>query len=113
MKEQVIHNQPSFILANEQVSVAITERGGHGTRYIGGSGGQRVTPYYISPWQDEHEAMPADVLIPYVAIFSACRLVAMQFHLTMKSTQFMVKRQQGCGLLSTVAVLSLVSRDWN
>ena len=35
MKEQVIHNQPKFLLANEQVSVAITERGGHiAARYI-------------------------------------------------------------------------------
>lgn len=66
MKEQVIHKQPSFLLANEQVSVAITERGGHMAPVtFGGSGGQQITPYYISPWQDEeHEAMPADVLIP-------------------------------------------------
>ena len=57
MKEQVIHKQPSFLLANEQVSVAITERGGHMAPVtFGGSGGQQVTPYYISPWQDEeHE----------------------------------------------------------
>ena len=66
MKEQVIHEQRSFLLANEHVSVAITERGGHMAPVIfGGSGEQQITPYYISPWQDEeHEAMPADVLIP-------------------------------------------------
>ena len=34
MKEQVIHKQPSFLLANEQVSVAITERWAYGARYV-------------------------------------------------------------------------------
>ena len=66
MKKKVIHSQPSFVLANEEVSVAITERGGHMAPVtFGGVGRQQITPYYISPWQDEeHEEMPANVLVP-------------------------------------------------
>ena len=66
MKNKVIHSQPSFVLANEQVSVAITERGGNMAPVtFGGVGRQQITPYYISPWQDEeHEEMPANVLVP-------------------------------------------------
>ena len=66
MKNQVIHSQPSFVLANEQVSVAITKRGGHMAPVVFKNGdGQQITPYYISPWQDEKPVdMPADVLVP-------------------------------------------------
>lgn len=66
MKDKVVHNQPSFLLANDVVSVAITKRGGHMAPVIfGGSGEQQITPYYISPWQDEKPTeMPADVLVP-------------------------------------------------
>ena len=66
MKNKVIHSQPSFVLENERVSVAITERGGHMAPVtFGGVGSQQITPYYISPWQDEeHEEMPANVLVP-------------------------------------------------
>ncbi len=66
MKNQVIHSQPSFVLANEQVSVAITKRGGHMAPVVFRNGdGQQITPYYISPWQDEKPVdMPADVLVP-------------------------------------------------
>ena len=66
MKDKVVHNQASFLLANDVVSVAITKRGGHMAPVIfGGSGEQQITPYYISPWQDEKPTeMPADVLVP-------------------------------------------------
>ena len=66
MENQVIHSQPSFVLANEQVSVAITKRGGHMSPVIFKNGdGQQISPYYISPWQDEEPAnMPAEVLVP-------------------------------------------------
>ena len=66
MKDQVVHGQPSFLVANGDVSVAITKLGGHMAPVTFGAGGrQQITPYYISPWQDEeHEEMPADVLIP-------------------------------------------------
>lgn len=66
MKDRVVHNQSSFLLANEVVSVAITKRGGHiAPVTFAGSGEQQITPYYISPWQDEGpEDMPAEVLVP-------------------------------------------------
>ena len=66
MENQVIHSQPSFVLANEQVSVAITKRGGHMSPVIFKNGdAQQISPYYISPWQDEEPAnMPAEVLVP-------------------------------------------------
>ncbi len=66
MKNQVIHSQPSFVLANEQVSVAITKRGGQMAPVTFKSrDGQQISPYYISPWQDEEPAnMPAEVLVP-------------------------------------------------
>lgn len=66
MKDQVVHGQPSFLVANGDVSVAITKLGGHMAPVTFGAGGrQQITPYYISPWQDEeHEKMPADVLVP-------------------------------------------------
>ena len=62
MENKIIHSQPSFVLANEQVSVAITKRGGHMAPVIFKNGdGQQISPYYISPWQDEKPAnMPAD-----------------------------------------------------
>ena len=65
-KNQVIHSQPSFVLANEQVSVAITKRGGQMAPVTFKSrDGQQISPYYISPWQDEEPAnMPAEVLVP-------------------------------------------------
>ena len=66
MKNQVIHSQPSFVLANEQVSVAITKRGGQMAPVTFKSrDGQQISPYYISPWQDEKpEDLPAEVLVP-------------------------------------------------
>ena len=66
MKDRVVHNQSSFLLANEMVSVAITKCGGHiAPVTFAGSGEQQITPYYISPWQDEEpEDMPAEVLVP-------------------------------------------------
>ena len=65
-KNQVIHSQPSFVLANEQVSVAITKRGGQMAPVTFKTrDGQQISPYYISPWQDEELAnMPAEVLVP-------------------------------------------------
>ena len=66
VKDRVVHNQSSFLLANEVVSIAITKRGGHMAPVtFAGSDDQQITPYYISPWQDEKsEDMPADVLVP-------------------------------------------------
>ena len=113
MKEQVIHNQPSFLLANEQVSVAITERGGHMAPVIfRGSDGQQITPYYISPWQDEeHEKMPADVLVPLRGDF--CMPFGKFFAHNGEEHPALVKRLPRCGLLSMIKVPSLDYHDCN
>ena len=61
---RVIHAQPSFVLANAQVELAVTQLGGHlaPVTFFRGSA-QPVRPYYVSPWQDEKPTkMPAPVL---------------------------------------------------
>ena len=61
-----IHSQPSFLLESDTVSLAVTRLGGHLAPVTFGKGGaQSISPYSISPWQDEsHPAMPAAVLTP-------------------------------------------------
>jgi hypothetical protein len=61
---RVIHAQPSFVLANPQVELAVTQLGGHlaPVTFFRDSA-QPVRPYYVSPWQDEKPSkMPAPVL---------------------------------------------------
>ncbi len=62
----IIHHQPSWILSNQEVSIAVTRLGGHMapvTFYRNTS--QPVQPYHISPWQKEKPvAMPVPVLVP-------------------------------------------------
>lgn len=62
----VIHNQPSYTISNADVSLSVTEIGGHMapvTFYR--TDNQPVQPYHISPWQDEPATeMPAPVLVP-------------------------------------------------
>ena len=60
----VVHSQPSFLLANDQVQLGVTEIGGHmaPVKFFADSK-MPIEPYYISPWQDEPKtAMPAPVL---------------------------------------------------
>lgn len=66
MVDKEIYGQPSFILENELVSLAITKLGGHMAPVVFGAANERqIRPYYISPWQDENHAdMPAEVLVP-------------------------------------------------
>lgn len=61
-----IHSQPSYLLESDAVSLAVTRLGGHLAPVTFGEGGPKpISPYYISPWQDEHHgAMPAAVLTP-------------------------------------------------
>lgn len=63
---QVIHNQPSYVISNIQVSVAVTEIGGHMapvTFYS--TDNTPIQPYHITPWQVEPATeMPAPVLVP-------------------------------------------------
>jgi hypothetical protein len=66
MVNKEIYGQPSFVLENELVSLAVTKLGGHMAPVVFGAANDRqICPYYISPWQDENHAdMPAEVLVP-------------------------------------------------
>lgn len=63
---RTIHGQPSFVLANKEVEMAVTRIGAHMAPVtFFRDTPQPVSPYHISPWQDEpHAAMPAPVLVP-------------------------------------------------
>jgi len=58
--------QPCYQLESDSVSLAITRLGGHLAPVTFGKGSaDSISPYYVSPWQDEaHPAMPAAVLTP-------------------------------------------------
>jgi hypothetical protein len=65
VKERVIRSQRSWVVANDQVELAITRLGGqmapvtffrHSTR--------PVQPYFISPWQDEGLKIGVPLLVP-------------------------------------------------
>ncbi len=62
---RVVHQQPSVLLSNPQVEVAITHLGGHMapvTFYRDSP--KSIKPYHVSPWQDEpSQPMPAPVLV--------------------------------------------------
>ena len=60
-----IHAQPSYILANDDVEVAVTRLGGHMAPVTFDRRGRPFQPYHVSPWQDERPAdLPAAVLVP-------------------------------------------------
>ena len=65
-QERTIHSQPSWILANGDVEVAVTKLGGHMAPVTFDRKSKApIQPYHISPWQDEHlENLPAAVLVP-------------------------------------------------
>ncbi len=60
------HQQPCYVVGNQQVEVAVTENGGHMapvTFYRDSD--KPLKPYYVSPWQDEKPSeMPVPVLVP-------------------------------------------------
>lgn len=65
MRTRVIAAQPSWVVENEQVSVAITEIGGHMAPVTFFRGTRRpVAPYYVSPWQGEGLKVAPPVLAP-------------------------------------------------
>ena len=65
VKERVIHSQASWVIANDQVDLAVTKRGGHMAPVTFFRGSKRpIQPYYISPWQDENVKVGAPVLAP-------------------------------------------------
>ena len=65
-KERTINSQPSWILANGDVEVAITKLGGHMAPVTFDRRSKApIQPYHISPWQDEGlKDLPAAVLAP-------------------------------------------------
>lgn len=64
--ERTISSQPSWILANDTVEVAITKLGGHMAPVtFDRKAAAPIRPYHISPWQDEGlKDLPAAVLVP-------------------------------------------------
>ena len=60
-----VYSQPSWLLENDQVELAVTQLGGHmaPVRFYRKSS-QPVQPYHISPWQDERLKIDDPVLIP-------------------------------------------------
>ena len=65
-QERTIHSQPSWILANGDVEVAVTKLGGHMAPVTFDRKSKApIQPYHISPWQDEGlKDLPAAVLSP-------------------------------------------------
>lgn len=64
--DKTLYAQPSYVLSNGQVELAITQLGGHmaPVKFYRDTD-QPVEPYHISPWQEEKgPQMPAAVLVP-------------------------------------------------
>jgi len=66
VQPRTVSNQPSYLLENDTVSLAVTQLGGHlAPVTFGVAASHPISPYYVSPWQDENQtAMPAAVLTP-------------------------------------------------
>jgi len=65
-EERTIHGQPSWIIATDDVELAITKRGGHMAPVtFDRKADAPIRPYHIAPWQDEGlKNLPAAVLEP-------------------------------------------------
>jgi hypothetical protein len=65
VKLRTEHSQPSFVVGNKQVELAVTQIGGHMAPVTFFRDSEKpIRPYYISPWQDEKSSkMPAPVLV--------------------------------------------------
>lgn len=65
VRQRVLHGQRSWMIANDQVELAVTELGGHMAPVTFFRDSSRpVQPYYISPWQGKKMEVPAPVLAP-------------------------------------------------
>lgn len=65
VKQKVIAGQPSYVVSNGQVELAVTETGGHMAPVTFCRDTDRpVRPYYISPWQTEGLKVGDPVLAP-------------------------------------------------
>lgn len=60
-----VAGQPSWVLASDQVELAVTQLGGHmaPVRFYR-STGREIQPYYLSPWQEEKPTIAEPVLVP-------------------------------------------------
>lgn len=65
-QERTTASQPSWILANDDVEVAVTKLGGHMAPVTFDQNSKApIQPYHVSPWQDEGlKDLPAAVLVP-------------------------------------------------
>lgn len=64
-KRKTILGQPSWMLANRDVELAVTELGGHMAPVtFHRNSAKPVQPYYISPWQGQNRKLPEPVLVP-------------------------------------------------
>ena len=62
---RTVASQPSWILSNANVEVALTRLGGHmaPVRFYRDTA-KPVQPYHVSPWQGEKRELPVPVLVP-------------------------------------------------
>ena len=63
-KIKTIAGQPSWVINNDSVELAITQLGGHlaPVRFFPGSG-KEVQPYWIAPWANEKKKIPAEAAV--------------------------------------------------
>lgn len=65
-KTRTLSSQPCWVIANDQIELALTQTGGHmaPVTFFRDSASP-VKPYYVSPWQDEKlPDLPVPVLVP-------------------------------------------------
>jgi len=62
---KTVASQPSWVLRNAEVELAVTQLGGHMAPVTFFRNSRRpVRPYYVSPWQGEGVKVPAPILAP-------------------------------------------------
>lgn len=65
MKTETVVSQPSWVIGNGTVRLAVTRLGAHMAPVTFGlDGGRPIQPYYISPWQEEGLTLEPPVLAP-------------------------------------------------
>jgi len=58
----VVHGQPSFILENTTIQVAVTKVGGHLVASFDRASAAPIRPYHVSPWQEEGAKIEPPIL---------------------------------------------------
>jgi hypothetical protein len=59
-----VFSQPSWIIQNDEVELAVTELGGHMAPVLFYKNANPVDPYYVSPWHNERIPIDTPVLVP-------------------------------------------------